>query len=115
MDILPKVHKLNSPPCPSNEYNLKGRPIINAHSWITSPILAINTWYFDILLSRFEDNVLEFNFPWPIINSSSQLIDQVKSLDINYFDDISLISFDFESLYTNLTPNAIHDTLVKVT
>ena len=28
MDILPKVHKLNSPPCPSNESKLKGRPII---------------------------------------------------------------------------------------
>ena len=58
---------------------------------------------------------MEFNFPWPIINSSNQLIDKIKSLDVDYFDGISLISFDFESLYTNISPNIIHDTLFKVT
>ena len=115
MDILPKVHKLINPPSPSNEHLLKGRPIITAHSWITSPISKALGFYLNILISRFEDKFLELNFTWPIINSSCQLIDQIKDIDINYFDDISIITFDFENLYTNISHETILDTLFKIT
>ena len=32
-------------------------------------------------------------------NVHKELINQINSLNIDYFDDISLVSFDFESLY----------------
>ena len=44
MKLLPKVHKLDKPASYDNLNKLTGRPIITAHSWITSNPSRVSPW-----------------------------------------------------------------------
>ena len=106
LNITPKPHKLNTPPCISNEHLLKGRPICNGFACInTEPSRILGK-----LLRKFL-NILrkDLGTVCPIVDSSLQVIQHLYKLNFDGFDsdNIYFISFDFASLYTSLKVDTI--------
>ena len=106
LNLLPKIHKLKNTPNPENEEQLKGRPILNGYNFTTSVVSRLFNSYMEnitsILKCRFEHSGITF----PCLKNSDDLIHSLNSLPIFNLNDITntwIITFDFESLYTNIT------------
>ena len=103
MKLLPKVHKLDSPASNANLNKLTGRPIITAHSWITSNPSRLLGTELDNIILRLKDLFLERNILFPLIYNSTDLLNLLDKITITNIDDYCLTTFDFTSLYTNIT------------
>ena len=73
MNIYPKVHKLSDNASPNNLNKLKGRPIITAHSWITSNPSRLLGTELDIIINKLQKYFLENNIPFTILKNTDQL------------------------------------------
>ena len=83
---------------PNNLTKLKGRPIITAHSWITSnPFISTEL---DTVIDKFRKSFLENNLPLIVLNNTDHTLNNLNIPNITYF---TFISFYFSSLYTNIT------------
>lgn len=103
-NLLPKPHKLGLGPFNHNDENkLKGRPIISAHSWIT---VEPGKFLGNILTEWKNDYIehLESHGITPTLTKNSHNI--ATALENTTFTgtlfNIQIITFDFESLYTNI-------------
>ena len=109
MKLLLKVHKLGKPTSHNNLTKLTGRPIITAHSWITSnpsclDLLGIEL---DRIILQLKNLFKEWNIPYLLIYNSYDLLLLLDKLHITNMYDLCLTTFDFTSLYTNIS---YHDT-----
>jgi len=102
MKLLPKVHKLTEIASPSNLNKLTGWPIITAHSWTTSnPSRLLGTDY--KIIFQLKNIFKERNIPFPLIYNSTDLLDLLHHFYIDSIDKYTLTTFDFTSLYTNIS------------
>ena len=109
MKLLPKVHKLHHPASTDNLAQLTGRPIITAHSWITSKPSRLLGEELDKLLFQIHDIFKNRQIKFPLVNNSFDLLTELQNIRINDIDKYTLTTFDFTSLYTNISyPDAIH-------
>ena len=84
MKLLLKVHKLGKPTSHNNLTKLTGRPIITAHSWITSnpsclDLLGIEL---DRIILQLKNLFKEWNIPYPLIYNSYDLLLLLDKLHI---------------------------------
>ena len=103
MKLLPKVHKLSSTASPSNLNQLTGRPIITAHSWTTSDLSRLLGTELDNIILQLKDIFAKRDIPFPLIYNSTDLLDLLHKFNINNIDNYTLTTFDFTSLYTNIS------------
>ena len=87
--ILPKLHKKIDISKPSS---LPSRPIVGASYWFTTPISI----YLD---STLQPLILELSH---ILKNSHALIDKLETVKLDQTLNNILVSFDVESLYTNM-------------
>ena len=87
--ILPKLHKKFDISKPSS---LPSRPIVGASYWFTTPISI----YLD---STLQPLILELSH---ILKNSHALIDKLETVKLDQTLNNILVSFDVESLYTNM-------------
>ena len=100
LNLLPKWHKLKVLPNPEIESKLKGKPIVYI--------------YMEDIYEKFRILFKTENIQFPCIKNGEELIDRVNGqghLTLTGILDVWLVNFDFESLYTNVTDNHIHDLL----
>lgn len=102
MNLMPKVHKLNEKARPELEQNLKGRPIITAHSWCTVELSKVLQSKLRDLLSRFKTYMSSLTLPVTIIDSSSAVLKEVEDIKVTSSESYWFICFDFKDLYTNI-------------
>ena len=107
MKLLPKVHKLDKPASYDNLNKLTGRPIITAHSWITSNPSRLLGTELDSIILQLKNLFEERNIPYPLIYNSYDLLLLLDKLRITNMYDLCVTTFDFTSLYTNIS---YHDT-----
>jgi len=109
MKLLPKVHKLTDTASPSNLDRLTGRPIITAHSWTTSNPSRLLGTELDKIILQLKNIFKERNIPFPLIYNSTDLLDLLHNFYIDSIDKYTLTTFDFTSLYTNISyPHTIN-------
>ena len=108
MKLLPKVHKLDRPASHNNITELTGRPIITAHSWTTSNPSRLLGTELDKIILQLKDLFKEQDIVCPLIYNSMDLLNLLDKLYITDMDDLCFTTFDFTSLYTNIT---YHDTI----
>lgn len=114
LNLLPKIHKLKSLPNPENENILKGRPILNGFNFTTSAVSRIFDDYMMHITRKLKDLFQSSNITFPCIKNSDELINTLNSLpklDTHDLTNIWLITFDFESLYTNITSDYVYEML----
>ena len=102
---LPKVHKLDNLASTTNLTKLTGRPIIIAHSWITSyfnPSRLLGQ-ELDSIILQLKTYFDTHNIPFPLIYNSSELLDKLQQTYMEDITSYSLTTFDFTSLYTNIS------------
>ena len=102
-----QVHKLDKPTSHNNLTKLTGRPIITAHSWITSNPSCLLGIELDRITLQLKNLFKEQNIPYPLIYNSYDLLLMLDKLHIINMYDLCLTTFDFTSLYTNIS---YHDT-----
>ena len=78
MKLLPKVHKLNETPSTDNLNTLTGRPIITAHSWITSNPSRLLGNELDNIILQLKELFKERDIPFPLIYNSTDLIHRLQ-------------------------------------
>lgn len=106
LNLLPKVHKLTSTPCPENQNILKGRPIVNGYNFTTSQVSRLFGEKMSKITEQLRDQFATQDIPFPCLKNSDELIETLHELpDMNLQDIMQtwIITFDFESLYTNIT------------
>ena len=103
MKLLPKVHKLNNTASTTNIDKLTGRPIITAHSWITSDPSRLLGQELDNIILQLKTIFTTNNIPFPLVYNSTELINKLQTVDIKDINDFQLTTFDFTSLYTNIS------------
>ena len=103
MKLLPKVHKLDTTASTDNLSKLTGRPIITAHSWITSNPSRLLGTELDNIILQLKDLFSSRNIPFPLIYNSTDLLNLLYTIDIDFIDNFCLTTFDFTSLYTNIS------------
>ena len=109
MKLLPKVHKLKDLASATALPHLTGRPIITAHSWITSNPSRLLGQELDKLILRLKDLFAQRNFTFPLLYNSFDLLDELQAFTISDIRKYTLTTFDFTSLYTNIShPDTIH-------
>ena len=109
MKLLPKVHKLDDTASTHNLNKLTGRPIITAHSWITSNPSRLLGNELDNIILQLKNLFTERNIPFPLIYNSTDLIHKLQNFNIDNLDNYNLTTFDFTSLYTNISyPDTIN-------
>ena len=109
MKLLPKVHKLNKTPSTDNLNTLTGRPIITAHSWITSNPSRLLGNELDNIILQLKELFKERDIPFPLIYNSTDLIHRLQKFNIDNLNNYNLTTFDFTSLYTNISyPDTIN-------
>ena len=92
---LPKVHKLDNPASTTNLTKLTGRPIIIAHSWITSNPSRLLGQELDSIILQLKTYFDTNNIPFPLIYNSSELLDKLQQ---TYMEDITSYSLHLTSL-----------------
>ena len=108
MKLLPKVHKLTDTASPSNLNKLTGRPIITANSWTTSNPSRLGT-ELDKIIFQLKNIFTERNIPFLLIFNSTDFSDLLHNYYIDSIDKYTLTTFDFTSLYTNISyPDTIN-------
>ena len=113
MKLLPKVHKLSSPASPDNLNQLTGRPIITAHSWTTSNVSKLLGTELDSVILQLKNLFISQNKPFPLIYNSSELVDILQKHHIADINNFKLTTFDFSSLYTNITFQDTINAIIK--
>ena len=106
LNLLPKIHKLKNLQGNNLEQNLKGRPIVNGFQFTTSKISRILNDYMINIHDNFKILFEQERISFPCIANSDQLISELEKLPTFDFIDLNniwFITFDFESLYTNVT------------
>lgn len=100
LNLVPKPHKLKQKASSSIQHLLKSRPIVNGfNTVITEPskVLSKLVRYF---LKKLR---LKFKHCDTLVNSSLQVVNQLKTISIDPYDmELHFISFDFSSLYTSI-------------
>ena len=109
MKLLLKVHKLGKPTSHNNLTKLTGRPIITAHSWITSNPSCLDLLGIELnrIILQLKNLFKEWNIPYPLIYNSYDLLLMLDKLNITNMYDLCVTTFDFTSLYANIS---YHDT-----
>ena len=102
MNLMPKVHKLSDPASPANEGDLKGRPIITAHSWSTVEASKF-------LQEKLRDILVDFKlflsingYQCPVLKDSKELLGALETLKLDNNESYTFVTFDFKDLYTNI-------------
>ena len=113
MKLLPKVHKLTDPASPSNLNKLTARPIITAHSWITSNLSKLLGIELDSLITKLKHLFQTHNLNFPLIYNSMDLINKLQHLHVRDIDNLCLTTFDFTSLYTNISHQATINAIIN--
>jgi len=108
MKLLTKVHKLDKPASHENITELAGRPIITAHSWTTSNPSRLLGTELDNIILQLKNLFKERDIPFPLIYNSMDLLNLMDKVYINDMNKLCFTTFDFTSLYTNVT---YHDTI----
>ena len=109
MKLLPKVHKLKDLASATALPHLTGRPIITAHSWITSNPSRLLGQELDKLILQLKNLFTERKITFPLLYNSFDLLDELQAFTINDIKKYTLTTFDFTSLYTNIShPDTIH-------
>ena len=103
MKLRLKVHKLAKPASYDNLTKVIGRPIITAHSWITSNPSCLLGTELDSIYFTTEKPLEQWNIPYPLLYNSCDLLLLLDKLGITNMTDLCLITFDFTSLYTNIS------------
>ena len=86
-----------------------GRPIITAHSWITSNPSRLLGQKLNKLILRLKDLFTQRKFMFPLLYNSFDLLDELQAFTISDIRKYTLTTFDFTSLYTNISyPYTIH-------
>ena len=80
MKLLPKVHKLDTTASTDNLHKLTGRPIITAHSWITSNPSRLLGNELDNIILQLKDLFSSHNTPFPFIYNSTDLLNLLITL-----------------------------------
>ena len=106
MKLLPKVHKRNKTPSTDNLNTLTGRPIITAHSWITSNPSRLLGNELDNIILQLKELFKERDIPFPLIYNSTDLIHRLQKFNIDNLNNYNVTTFDFTSLYTNISGRA---------
>ena len=89
--------------------HLTGRPIITAHSWITSNPSRLLGQELDKLILRLKNLFTQRKFTFPLLYNSFDLLDELQAFTISDIKKYILTTFDFTSLYTNIShPDTIH-------
>ena len=100
MKLLPKVHKLKDLASATALPHLAGRPIITAHSWITSnPSRLLGQGLYKFIL-RLKNLFTQCKFTFPLFYNSFDLLDELQAFTISDIRKYILTMFDFTSLYT---------------
>ena len=113
MKLLPKVHKITENASPNNLHKLTGRPIITAHSWLTSNISKLLGNELDDIINQLKQHFESNNITFPLINNSTDLIDILEKQHITNIHNYKLTTFDFSSLYTNISHKNTTDAIIK--
>jgi len=88
--LLPKIHKMQQV-TPAHLHQLKGRPIVASHSWVTTPA---SIWLADVLNSACTEA-----FP-QVLPDSRALIHQLEAVHVAR--DSLLVTFDVQSMYPSV-------------
>ena len=102
MNLMPKVHKLSTAASPLNEGELKGRPIITAHSWCTVEASRFLQSKLREIISSFKTYLCAHGMECTILSDSKSLVDSLKQYRVNSDGYYTFVSFDFKDLYTNI-------------
>ena len=102
MKLLPKV-QTRQPCLYNNLTKLTGRPIITAHSWLTSNPSRLLDQELDSIILQLKSFFDTNNITVPLIYNSSELLDKLQQTYIEDINSYSLTTFDFTSLYTNIS------------
>ena len=78
MNLMPKVHKLTRPASHLNEGELKGRPIITAHSWCTVEASKFLQSKLREIISYFKAYLSDHGMESTILSDSKSLVDILK-------------------------------------
>ena len=109
MKLLPKVHKLKDLASATALPHLTGRPIITAHSWITSNPSRLLGQELDKLILQLKNLFTQRKFTFPPLYNSFDLLVELQAFKISDIRKYILTTFDFSSLYTNIShPDTIH-------
>jgi len=116
MNLFPKVHKLTNIPSIHNEQHLTARPIINGFSAMNVEPSKLLDNLLSKILFDLELLCTQLGLPSTIVPNSQFIIDDLQYLVLSLDDTLDhwLISFDFESLYTNIPRSLLTDTLIKL-
>ncbi|CAB4004878.1 Hypothetical predicted protein [Paramuricea clavata] len=112
-ETLPKVHKLSSPASPDNLNQLTGRPIITVHSWTTSNVSKLFGTELDNIILQLKNLYISQDKRFSLIYNSSELVDILQQQHITDINNFKLTTFDFSSLYTNITFQDTINTIIK--
>ena len=112
MKLLPKAHKLTEPASPSNLNKLTARPIITAHSWIMSNPSKLLGKELASLITKLKHLFETHNLNFPLIYNSMDLINKMQHLHVQDIDNLCLTTFDFTSLYTNISHQATINAII---
>ena len=94
------INLTNPPHINNNLTKLTGRPIITAHSWITSNPSSLLGIELDRIILQLKNLFKEQNIPYPLIYNSYDLLLLLDKLHMTNTYDLCLTTFDFTSLFT---------------
>ena len=86
--LLLKVHKRDKPASYDNMTKVTGRPIITAHSWITSNPSSLLGTELDSIYFTTEKPFEEWNIPYPLLYNSCDLLLLLDKLGITNMTDL---------------------------
>ena len=113
LNIVPKVHKLQTKANVQNEHLVKGRPIVNGFATLKTEPSRVLGHMFRRCLNSLKDKFYDKHILCPIVNGSRAVVDRINNIDLNQYDidDIYFISFDFASLYTSIKKWTVFNTI----
>lgn len=115
MNLMPKVHKLSAPASPSNAKELKGRPIITAHSWCTVEASKFLQSKLRGITHSFKKYLESKGVNCTILGDSKELVDVIKQTKIDYDNSCSIHSWVVLNIVTKcVNPDLTVATLYPV-
>jgi len=116
LSLLPKVHKLKQPAHFDIQDRLCARPIVNGYAAVNHTASRVLHKYIiqvrDRLIEKFQAEGLLV----PTVGDRNKFLDNVREIRWKFLDITNkwFVSFDFESLYTNVKLNHVLHTLLSL-
>jgi len=116
MSLMPKVHKLKQKASSAVQFMLKGRPIVNGFAAVTVTASRLFHKFIVKLRNKLCDKFIEKNLCIPTINDRNKFIKNIQN--VKWSSDLLtkqwLVTFDFESLFTNVKIYHVLHTLLSL-